>query len=137
MWAYGITETLFDHYFWRKSKVFNEIKRCFIFFKLFKQVFLFFMKWQNTVYVIIGRLLCPYIVQFYLASLRSEIFLRSLTLSSKLSSNLNTGSTVCLHPFVSLNNERNCRKISEDKIPICEKSAGLQNGNSLSLNLAC
>jgi hypothetical protein len=26
---------------------------------------------------------------------------------------------VCLHPSVSLNNEKNCCEISEDKIPVC------------------
>ena len=45
--------------------------------------------------------------------------------------------TVCLHPSVSLNNEKNCREISEHKIAVCEKTVGLQNGNSLDLNSAC
>ena len=36
---------------------------------------------------------------------------------------------MCLHPSVSLNNEKNCRSISEDKIAVCEKTAGLQSGN--------
>ena len=31
--------------------------------------------------------------------------------------------TVCLHPSVSLHNEKNCRKISKDKIAVCEKTA--------------
>jgi hypothetical protein len=30
----------------------------------------------------------------------------------------------CLHPSVSLKNEKNCREISEDKIAVCEKTAG-------------
>ena len=30
--------------------------------------------------------------------------------------------TVCLHPSVPLNNEKNCREISEDKIAVCGKS---------------
>ena len=45
--------------------------------------------------------------------------------------------TVCLHPSVSLNNEKNCREISKDKIAVCEKTAGLRSGNSSDLNLAC
>jgi hypothetical protein len=32
---------------------------------------------------------------------------------------------VCLHPSVSLNNEKICCEISEDKIAVCEKTAGL------------
>ena len=32
--------------------------------------------------------------------------------------------TVCLHPSVSLNNEKNCHAISEYKIAVCEKTAG-------------
>ena len=32
--------------------------------------------------------------------------------------------TVCLHSSVSLNNEKNCREISKDKIAVCEKTAG-------------
>ena len=45
--------------------------------------------------------------------------------------------TVCLHPSVSLNNEKNCREISEDKIAVCEKTAGLRSGNSSDLDSAC
>ena len=45
--------------------------------------------------------------------------------------------TVCLHPSVSLNNEKNCRSISEDKIAICEITAGLRSENSSDLYLAC
>ena len=43
-----------------------------------------------------------------------------------------TGSqgTACLHPCVSFNNEKHCREISEHKIAVCEKTAGLRNGNS-------
>ena len=37
--------------------------------------------------------------------------------------------TVCLHPCVSLNNQKICREISEHKIAVCEKTAGLRNGN--------
>ena len=45
--------------------------------------------------------------------------------------------TVCLHPSVSLNNEKNCRAISEDKkIAVCEKTAGLRSGNSSDLDSA-
>jgi hypothetical protein len=35
---------------------------------------------------------------------------------------------VCLHPSVSLNNEKICCEISEDKIAVCEKTAGLRCG---------
>ena len=42
-------------------------------------------------------------------------------------------SSVC----VSLNNEKICRAISEDKIAVCEKTAGLGSGNSSDLDLAC
>ena len=45
--------------------------------------------------------------------------------------------TVFLHPSVSLNNEKNCRAISEHKIAVCEKTAGLQSGNSSDLDSAC
>ena len=45
--------------------------------------------------------------------------------------------TVRLHPSVSLNNEKNCREISKDKIAVCEKTAGLRSGNSSDLNSAC
>ena len=45
--------------------------------------------------------------------------------------------TVCLHPCVSLNNEKICREISEHKIAVCEKTAGLRCGNSSDLNSAC
>ena len=38
---------------------------------------------------------------------------------------------VCLHPCVSLNNEKICREISEHKIAVCEKTAGLRSGNSI------
>ena len=45
--------------------------------------------------------------------------------------------TVCLRPSVSLNNEKNCREISKDKIAVCEKTAGLRSGNSSDLDSAC
>ena len=45
--------------------------------------------------------------------------------------------TVCLHPCVSLNNEKICRENSEHKIAVCEKTAGLRSGNSSDLNSAC
>ena len=38
---------------------------------------------------------------------------------------------------VSLNNEKNCCEISEDKIAVCEKTAGLRSGNFSDLNSAC
>ena len=41
------------------------------------------------------------------------------------------------HRSVSLNNEKICCEISEDKIAFCEKTAGLQSGNFLDLNSAC
>jgi hypothetical protein len=44
---------------------------------------------------------------------------------------------VCLHPSVSLNNEKICREISEDKIAVCEKTAGLRCGKFSDLNSAC
>ena len=42
-----------------------------------------------------------------------------------------------LHPSVSLNNDKICREISEDKIAVCEKTAGLRSGNFSDLNSAC
>ena len=46
--------------------------------------------------------------------------------------------TVCLHPCVSLNNEKNCRIISEHEIAVCEKTAGLWTGIWISdLDSAC
>ena len=44
---------------------------------------------------------------------------------------------MCLHPSVSLNNEKICREISEDKIAVCEKTAGLRCGKFSDLNSAC
>ena len=44
---------------------------------------------------------------------------------------------VCLHPSVSLNNDKICREFSEHKIAVCEKTAGLRSGNSSDLNSAC
>jgi hypothetical protein len=44
---------------------------------------------------------------------------------------------VCLHPSVSLNNETICCEISEDKIAVCEKTAGLRCGKFSDLNSAC
>ncbi len=41
------------------------------------------------------------------------------------------------HRSVSLNNEKICCEISEDKIAFCEKTAGLRSGNSSDLNSAC
>ena len=45
--------------------------------------------------------------------------------------------TVCLHPSVSLNNEKIGREFSEHKIAVCVKTAGLRSGNSSDLNSAC
>ena len=44
---------------------------------------------------------------------------------------------MCPHPFVSLNNEKKCREIREDKTAVCEKTAGLRSENSLDLDSAC
>ena len=44
---------------------------------------------------------------------------------------------MCFHPSVSLNNENICCAISEDKIAVCEKTAGLRSGNFSDLNSAC
>ena len=44
---------------------------------------------------------------------------------------------MCFHPSVSLNNEKICCAISEDKIAVCEKTAGLRSGNFSDLNSAC
>ena len=44
---------------------------------------------------------------------------------------------VCLHPSVSLNNEKICCEISEDKIAVCEKTAGLRCGKFSDLKSAC
>ena len=44
---------------------------------------------------------------------------------------------MCLHRSVSLNNEKNCRAISEDKIAVCEKTSGLWSGNCSDLDSAC
>ena len=41
------------------------------------------------------------------------------------------------HRSVSLNNEKICCEISEDKIAFCEKTAGLRSGNCSDLNSAC
>ena len=45
--------------------------------------------------------------------------------------------TVCLHPSLSLNNEKICSEFIQDKIAVCEKTAGLRSGNSSDLNSAC
>ena len=44
--------------------------------------------------------------------------------------------TACLHPCVSFNNEKKCCEISEHKIAVCEKTAGLRSGNSSDLDSA-
>ena len=44
---------------------------------------------------------------------------------------------VCHHPSVTLNKEKVCREIREDKIAVCEKTQGLRNGNFSDLNSAC
>ena len=41
------------------------------------------------------------------------------------------------HRSVSLNNEKICCEIIEDKISFCEKTAGLRSGNFSDLNSAC
>ena len=45
--------------------------------------------------------------------------------------------TVFPHPSLSLNNEKKCHDISEDKAAVCEKTAGLRSGNSSDLDSAC
>ena len=44
---------------------------------------------------------------------------------------------VCHHPCVSRNNTKICCEVTEDKIIICEKTAGLRRGNSSDLKSAC
>ena len=41
------------------------------------------------------------------------------------------------HRSVSLNNEKNCCEINEDKIAFCEKTAGLRRGKLSDSNSAC
>ena len=41
---------------------------------------------------------------------------------------------MCLHVSLSLNNEKICHEIGEDKIAVCEKTAGLRSGNSSHLD---
>jgi hypothetical protein len=41
------------------------------------------------------------------------------------------------HRSVSLNNEKNCCEISEDKIAFCEKTSGLRRGKFSDSNSAC
>ena len=38
---------------------------------------------------------------------------------------------------MSLNNEKICREISEDKIAVSQKAAGLRSGNVSNLNSVC
>ena len=38
---------------------------------------------------------------------------------------------------MSLNNEKICCDNSEDKIAVCQKTAGLRSGNFMDLNSAC
>ena len=44
---------------------------------------------------------------------------------------------MCLHPCVSLNNEKICREISEHTVAVCEKTGGSRGGNSSDLNSTC
>jgi hypothetical protein len=44
---------------------------------------------------------------------------------------------VCHHSSVSLNKEKICHEISEDKIAVCKKTQGLRSGNFSDLNSAC
>ena len=44
---------------------------------------------------------------------------------------------MCLHPSASLNNDKICCEISEDKIAVCEKIVGLRSGNFSDFNSAC
>ena len=43
---------------------------------------------------------------------------------------------MCFHPSVSLNNEKICSAKSENKIAVCEKTAGPGSGNFSDLNSA-
>ena len=43
---------------------------------------------------------------------------------------------MCLHPCVSLINEKICYEISEHRIAVCEKTTGTRSGNSSDLNSA-
>ena len=40
------------------------------------------------------------------------------------------------HPSVSLNKEKICREISENKIAVCEKTQGLRSGNFFGFELS-
>jgi hypothetical protein len=44
---------------------------------------------------------------------------------------------VCHHSSVSLNKEKICHEISEDKIAVCKKTQVLRSGNFSDLNSAC
>ena len=44
---------------------------------------------------------------------------------------------MCHHSSVSLNKEKICHEISEDKIAVCKKMQGLRSGNFSDLNSAC
>ena len=44
---------------------------------------------------------------------------------------------MCHHSSVSLNKEKICHEISEDKIEVCKKTQGLRSGNFSDLNSAC
>ena len=44
---------------------------------------------------------------------------------------------MCYHSSVSLNKEKICHEISEDKIAVCKKTQGLRSGKFSDLNSAC
>ena len=44
---------------------------------------------------------------------------------------------MCHHPSVSLNKEKVSRKISENKIAVCQKTQGVRSGNFSDLISAC
>ena len=44
--------------------------------------------------------------------------------------------TACLYLYVSFNNEKHCREISEHKIAVCHKISGPRSGNSSDLDSA-
>ena len=44
---------------------------------------------------------------------------------------------MCLHPCVSLNNEKNSCEIGKDNVVVCEKTAGLRSENSSDLDSEC
>ena len=84
---------------------------------------------HNNVLVILqkDRRLELRISESVICAFSKEILLNKLVLLSNI--------FLYLHSSMTLNNEKNCQKISKDKIAICEKTAGLQY--EADLNSAC